>query len=186
LSTAAAIRGPVETSITSLQKEGISLDVPNHSLNILLPKTKEVLEYFVRYSKFYLKNLIDNEVSICWRVEATDSISTPGILEINAVEYYSNEFEDDLENGVAGGLIVDPILPEPNKIEGETFIHPKETYTFVYVGEEEDSWSFDGKYPIEYTIKDKEISLKWNTTYRGQFVLRYGSEEKTIVVESLF
>jgi hypothetical protein len=35
-----------------------------------------------------------------------DWISTPGILEINAVEYYSNTFEDDLESGTVGGLIV--------------------------------------------------------------------------------
>jgi hypothetical protein len=43
---------------------------------------------------------------VCWRVEATDSISVPGILEITAVEYYANETEDDIENGVVGGLIV--------------------------------------------------------------------------------
>ena len=28
---------------------------------------------------------------ICWRVEATDTISMPGILEITAYEYYINE-----------------------------------------------------------------------------------------------
>jgi len=32
----------------------------------------------------------DADDKICWRVEATDSISTPGILEIQATEYFSN------------------------------------------------------------------------------------------------
>ena len=43
---------------------------------------------------------------ICWRVEATDWISTSGILEVTAVEYYANITEDDVENGVVGGLVV--------------------------------------------------------------------------------
>ena len=187
-STYAAIRGPVETSITSIQKNGMSLDIPNHSLNILFPKTEKVMEYFQRYSKFYLKSLIDGEISVCWRVEATDAISMPGILEINAVEYYSNEQEDDLEQGVAGGLIVEPAIPEPTtaEIEGEVFIHPKETYVYKYTGDQEGSWNFDRRLPLQVEINGKEITLKWTTTYRGQFVLRYGDKEKTIVVESLF
>ena len=84
--TYAAIRGPVETKIDYIQKHGISVDNPNHSLNILLPKNESTLKYFKRYSKFYLKE----DTSICWRVEATDTISMPGIIEINAVEYYIN------------------------------------------------------------------------------------------------
>lgn len=186
--TYAAIRGPVETTIKSVQKEGVSLDLPNHSLNILFPKTEETMEYFQRYSKFYLKNLSDGDISVCWRVVATDSISMPGILEVNAIEYYSNDQEDDLEEGIAGGLIVDPVSPEPAAadIEGETFIRPKETYIYKYVGEEEGVWSFDKKLPLEATINGKEIILKWTTTYRGQFILKYGDKEKTIVVESLF
>jgi hypothetical protein len=50
-----------------------------------MPKTDEAVNYFKRYSKFYLQG-----DSVCWRVEATDQISTPGILEVIAVEYYAN------------------------------------------------------------------------------------------------
>jgi len=52
-----AIRGPVETKINFIQKNGISVDNPNHTLNILMPKTEESLKYFKRYSKFYLSNV---------------------------------------------------------------------------------------------------------------------------------
>ena len=45
-STYAAIRGPVETKINFIQKHGISVDTPNHSLNLLLPKNEETLSYF--------------------------------------------------------------------------------------------------------------------------------------------
>lgn len=192
-STYAAIRGPVETKINYIQKHGISVDTPNYSLNLLLPQTKETLEYFKRYSKFYLQSDDENAQQVCWRVEAIDWISTPGILEINAVEYYANETEDDIENGVVGGLIVKPENPNTEEIEetivGETFIKPKKEYEFQFTGTAKLDWVIDKKYPIIYEVnKDnpKQIKLKWNSAYSGQFNLNYGDYVKTIVVESLF
>ena len=83
-STYAAIRGPVEAKIDSTKTNGISVDTPNHSLNMMLPATVEVLKYFKRYSKFYIQPLKEGDSPVCWRVEATDTISMPGILEITA------------------------------------------------------------------------------------------------------
>ena len=188
VTTQAAVRGPVETKINFIQKSGISVDEPNHSLNIILPKNAETLRYFKRQNKFYLRTLEDNEADICWRVEGFDTISTPGIIEITAVEYYSNEIEDDLENGVAGGLIVDPIPPEPASelIVGENFIKPKLTYVYSYEGEEQGEWELisDNK-TIQKAIDGKTIKVKWQQSYSGQFTLRYGSAERVIVVDSL-
>ena len=45
-SSYAAIRGPVETKINFIQKHGISVDTPNHSLHILMPKTDSAVKYF--------------------------------------------------------------------------------------------------------------------------------------------
>ena len=183
--TYAAVRGPVETKINFIQKNGISVDTPNHSLNIMLPKTEDTVEYFKRYSKFYLRGILDTDSMICWRVEGFDSISTPGILEITAVEYYSNEFEDDIEQGITGGLIAKPIEAE-SKIKGEGFIKPRLEYTFTYEGEEESSWNFDAALPIKASIDGKTITLSWEKGYSGQFDLSYGNTTRAIVVESLF
>lgn len=193
-STYAAVRGPVETKIDYIQKHGISVDNPNHSLNILLPRNEETLKYFRRYSKFYLQDVDEGAPQVCWRVEATDWISTPGILEITAVEYYANESEDDIENGIVGALIVKP-PKDPNSkeinatIEGDTFIKPKITYTYEFTGEESDSWSIKEKCPVTLVVDPDnplQVSIRWDITYRGQFTLCYGSYEKIIVVESLF
>ena len=192
-STYAAIRGPVETKINYIQKHGVSIDTPNYSLNILMPRNEETLKYFKRYEKFYLQNEDLNGEKICWRVEATDWISTPGILEITAVEYYANETEDDIEKGIVGGLIVKPENPNPPAVEktiiGDSFIKPRKTYEFYFNGEVDASWSVEKKYPviIELHPEDtKHITLKWNSSYSGQFELSYGEYKKTIVVESLF
>lgn len=192
-STYAAIRGPVETKINYIQKHGISVDLPNLSLNILMPSTKETLEYFRRYAKFYLQNNIEGAEKICWRVEAIDWLSTPGILEINATEYYANKDEDNIEEGIVGGLILEPENPNKPEIErtivGDTFIKPKKTYEYKYNGSENFDWFVEKKYPVvieEDPLDPKHIFLKWNNTYSGQFDLFYGELSKTIVVESLF
>lgn len=187
--TYAAVRGPVETKINYIQKNGISIDRPNFSLNILLPATQNNLDYFNRYSKFYI---LEDKKKICWRVEAVDWISTSGIIEINAVEYYSNEFEDDIENGIVQGLVLKEENPNTEEIEelieGETFIKPKGVYEYKYVGLESANWEIDSsKYPINYKIiDDKTIKIKWTAAYSGQFEIKYGDLTKTIVVESLF
>ena len=187
-STYAAIRGPVETKINYIQKHGISVDTPNYSLNILLPKTADTLSYFQRYNKFYLAN---DELKVCWRIEAIDWLSMPGILEINAVEYYANEFEDNLENGTVGTLKTEPINPNNSFIEdtivGETFIKPKKEYEYEYIGNLVGKWSVKENYPIKLIQDGKKVKLRWLNTYSGQFDLIYADcFKKTIVVQSLF
>lgn len=187
-STYAAIRGPVETKINYIQKHGISIDTPNYSLNILLPKTADTLSYFQRYNKFYLA---DDELKVCWRIEAIDWLSMPGVLEINAVEYYANEFEDNLEDGTVGTLKTEPINPNNSFIEdtivGETFIKPKREYEYEYIGNLIGKWSVKENYPIELIQDGKKVKLRWLDTYSGQFDLIYADcFKKTIVVQSLF
>ena len=154
-----------------------------------MPKTESAVKYFQRYSKFYLQG--DEDYKICWRVEATDWISMPGILEITAVEYYANETEDDIEQGIVGGLIAEPVNPNNQFIEdtitGETFIKPHKTYTFTYIGNYKGVWSVDKDVPVELKQNGKTVEVRWTDTYSGQFDLYYGGiYKKTVVVESLF
>lgn len=186
-STYAAVRGPVETKIDYIQKHGISVDNPNYSLDILMPLNDATKKQFKRYSKFYLQ---DDEV--CWRVEAVDWISTPGILQVVAVEYYANETEDEIEKGLVGSLVVkniDTNTPEVNNlIIGDTFIKPQRAYTYSYSGADNDgTWEILNNAPVVYKINDDNtIKLKWYVSYSGQFELKYKDFVKTIVVESLF
>ena len=187
-----AVRGPVETKINFIQKSGISVDEPNYSLDILMTKTPEALEYFRRYAKFYLKGIEEKDKNTCWRVEATDSISMPGVLQVVAVEYYSNETRDDVEGYLVDGLIVEPLDPNlqdedfDNLIKGETFIKPRIEYKYFYRGKEDSQWSLDKKVPVKLKVEGKKVTLLWDSGYSGQFTLKYGKSEKTIVVESLY
>lgn len=187
--TYCAVRGPVETKINYIQKHGISVDTPNHSVNILMPKNDYTLKYFKRYTKFYLQDGTD-EHKVCWRVEAVDWISMPGVLEINGVEYYANETEDDVDAGIVGAKLEKVEVPVESSIEGDIFIKPKQKKEYVFTGNEDGNWSIvESNIPVQIEIDSsnyKKITLKWLATYSGQFTLKFGDYEKTIVVESLF
>lgn len=182
--TWAAIRGPVETAIDSIQKNQIRIDNPNLSLNILMPRNKKTLAAFTRYKKFLFAGK-------AWKVEAPDSISMRNIIEVNAQEDYINEFTDDVEQEVKDGLVIAAVDPTPNtEILGETFIKPKiaETYT---IDREGGSFSVAKGTPANLcAIDGKSVKVTWTKSTSGEFTLIWSdgttTVEKTIVVESLF
>ena len=111
-----------------------------------------------------------------------------GVLQINAVEYYANETEDDMENGIVGGLIVKPVdtATPVDLIVGETFIKPRIAVTYSYEGTNKANWYIDKKYPVESTVNGNHITVKWIKGFSGQFDLECNGAKKTIVVESLY
>lgn len=189
-STYASIRGPKEQSIQDISKSQFNMDVPNYTLSILVPKTPETLQHFQRYTKFYLRNISDNDTPICWRIEAIDSISLQGVLELYAREYYANDDEDDIPNGIVGGLI-EPLMPpeqidmENKEIVGDNFIRPKSIYTYI-ANQTDAEWNYDKTLPIKIVnIDNNRIDIMWTKNYSGQFILSYGNCQKTIYVQSI-
>ena len=191
-----AVRGPVETKIDDYDRHNILFNDPNYSLDIYMPKNPLTMNRFKRYDKFYLAGADDPDDKICWRVEATDSISTPGILEIQATEYFSNNTQDDVDNGLVGVLITPEVDPNPSTerkvifIAGETFIKPSKVYEYTIGIPSNQKWEVDKKYPVKLEPFTNEkgyscVRVKWLSPYSGEFELRIGNYNKTIVVESL-
>lgn len=187
--TYAAIRGPVETQIDSIQKNQERIDKPNLSLNILMPRNEVTIKAFDRYKEFILDGR-------CWKVKAVDPISMTvdrqGVLEVNAQEDYINEVTDDEVNEIKDGLIVEPDEPTPNsEINGETFIKPAipETYSVDMDG---GTWCIrENNVPVDIEpVDNKSVQVTWKKMTSGQFTLVWNSGsdtyEKVIVVESLF
>lgn len=181
----AAIRGPVETKINTIQKAGIVADVPNASLQIYMPRTTENLELFVRYFTFEFQGKF-------WKVQQTDDISTPGILEIVVLEDYDCNHSELLIE------VVDPNVTEDGEIInfeiiGPTFIQPLCPTEYYVENLPEGQWSVapvgenkDIKDSVKIVQNEKGIKLTWTAMISGSFILKCDSYEKTIVVESLF
>lgn len=181
----AAIRGPVETKINTIQKAGIVADVPNLTLNVYVSLNDKTVKWFDRYQRFAFAGRY-------WRVTALDNISTPGILEFSAEEDYDCDHKD---------LIIEIVDPNPpveeteNMIIGEIFVKPLGSYTYtvkniIYDANWEVSLPSNNKDVedvLEYEIlEDGSLKVTWTAMVSGSFVIKYGDLERTIIVQSLF
>jgi hypothetical protein len=135
-----------------------------------MPLNEGTLYAFDRYSRFLFAGK-------AWRVQAPDAISIKNVLEVNAEEYYIDRDEDDVDAGIADGLIIEPVDPNPDdddliKIEGLTFIKPK--ITEVYKAPDIDGkWTvLEKDYPVCLKITNGPfVSVTWEKTTSGQFTL---------------
>lgn len=198
----AAVCGPSETKINTVVINGDNVDLPNLSLSILLPASESALKHLRRYTLFYLQGTAPGSPVICWRINAVNSISMPGVIELSAEEYYQNRDTDDIKEIPRMKEIEEKLQKEEQLkaeasaqsivIKGEGFITPKTVYTFTCANG--DTWHIDaGKgAPIQILSKtNTEIKLKWDKFYSGQFTLSKHKDgqqisKKTIVVETLY
>lgn len=190
LSTYAAVRGPVEQKLHSINKGHVAIDTPNYTLHLLIPKNKDTLAYFQRYTKFYLQSNSNLDQPVCWEVQAIDNISLPNIIEVYANETYINNDQDDVVSGIVDGLIKtnetnNNIDSDNEGIVGDNFIKPGFIYKFTYIGIEQSEWIWDVSLPIEAQAEDNTITIKWKASYSGDFTLQYGNSIKIIKVKSL-
>lgn len=181
----AAIRGPVETKINTIQKAGLVADVPNLTLNIYITNTEQNRRTFERYKRFEFNNRY-------WKVTAPDFISTPGIIELTAIEDYECH-NDEIFLRVDE---VEEVVPDDvNEILGPKEVMPLEPHLYSYKFAIPDAeWSIslpatknkEIEDVLEYKVISNKIKVTWNSMKSGQFILHYGDITKTITVASLF
>jgi len=117
----AAVIGPQETKIVSDLRKGISYDMPNNSLTILIPANDDTKKVFTRYYKI----MMDGKA---WEVQVVDSISTPGVLQLVVLEHYKNK-DQDTEDFIGGKLL------SPLKIESSL------DFPLINIGQNFDLWT---------------------------------------------
>lgn len=194
----AAARGPVETKVNTVQKSGKVVDKPNHTIHLLLPKNSDTMSFFERYSKFYLYAINQPEdefdKKVYWEVTAVDWISTPGILEVNAIESYKTEGADDILIGHLKAELATKEAPDSAgsqiTIQGRTFIGPYERVEFEYKGIGGDPWVIEpANAPVKLETNKENPNVAyvtWEDGHSGQFKISNGKYSRTVVVESLF
>lgn len=106
-------QGPTETDIRWFQKRGININELNFSGTIFIKLNKQTREFFERFT--HIK--VDGHI---WEVQVTDSISVPGILEIEVQEYYDNpvaELPEIRSEGASDSPIIgDTIVKQDSSI----------------------------------------------------------------------
>jgi hypothetical protein len=174
-------RGPVENSLNWKKGNLEMYNELNYTLIMYITKDEFTLDYFERFKKIK----IDDKP---WEVQAVDTMSSMGIIEVALKETFSNTLEEEMKsaetetngNQEAGSP----------RILGDATVYPYETYTYTIDGLSSGIWTIDNMklVKINYSnISQIEVSIK--TGRSGNFTLSYTSGSQTvelpIVIESI-
>jgi hypothetical protein len=153
------VRGPVEQSIIWSQSSGNYFNKLNNTLIIYVQQNEETLKYFSRFKKV----IINGQP---WEVQATDSISTPGIIEMTLKETYNNTIETNIEKAVEQAV-------KKEEIEEESTNEP-----YIYGAEE--AYPYDVKiYEIRNTSGGRWVI--WNESRSNLVKLKNQNENQVEV-----
>ena len=106
-------QGPTETDLRWFQKNQINANELNLSGTIYIKNDENTKEHFKRFTKMKLDG---HE----WEVQITDSISVPGIIELEVQEYYDNTIEELPKIHKNPDVSIDPAPT----IVGQTLVKP--------------------------------------------------------------
>lgn len=115
-------QGPTETDLRWFIKRGININELNLSGTIYIKLNPQTRAFFERFT--HIK--VDGHI---WEVQVTDSISVPGILEIEVQEYYDNSIAELPEIRRGAGIT------ENDVIIGETTV-PQNSIVGYYIPKE--------------------------------------------------
>lgn len=164
-------QGPTETDLRWFQKNQINVNELNLSGTIYIKNDENTKKYFKRFTRVKLDG---HE----WEVQVTDSITVPGIIELEVQEYYDNTIEELPKIRQNSEVEIDP---KPTII-GETLVKPDTIVGYMIDAEyysPDNEWSVidNPRVRIE-SIKDNgricEVRIYAGTV--KPFTLQYGDQ----------
>ena len=179
------VRGPVEQSIVWSQGGGNYVNNLNNTIIIYITKNEETENYFHRFSKME----IDGKP---WEVQAKDSISTPGIIQVALKETFSNTPEKDIEKAVELAIDKeDTIKEEGIYISGLSEVYPydERVYKLENYHGEPGVWtvvSESRKNIIKLkNISSTSITVQIVTGKSGSFTLGYKVNNEIVLTKDV-
>lgn len=170
------LNGPVETDLRWFLKNNINANELNLSGTIYIKKDENTKEFFKRFTRIK----IDGHV---WEVQVTDSLTVPGIIELEIQEYYDNTIEElpeikkatpDEEDAVITGMTTVKQNTSVGYSIGDTYYDPNTEWKV----DENDRVKIAGIYKdgrvCEVKIEDGAV---------GTFLLEYGTQRITVTID---
>ena len=176
---------------------GLSIDTPTANLTVLTTNNEQNCKYFNQNQKFLLNG-------VTYKIHQVDTISMPGVIQMNCVQDYVNLIEDDVEADLKNNWNIQPVIPQHETqygIEGPLSIKPLFPYEFSaifdggywYVLENRGKVDMKRLLPVVFSdnnVHQQTIVLTWDRATSGAFTLCYempdGTVYKThVIVESL-
>jgi len=165
-------QGPTETDIRWFIKRGINVNELNLSGTIFIKNNEQTRAFFDRFT--HIK--VDNHI---WEVQVTDSISVPGVLELEVQEYYDNsiaELPEIIDMSKQSHIIGEEVV-EQDTIVG--YFIPKEYY------DDKKEWKVTGNNRVKITEILDEGQICKVRIYDGAvggYTVSYGDETLEAVI----
>ena len=183
------IRGPVEQSLVWAQGGGNYVNQLNNTLQIYISQNEETKKSIHRFAKIKLN---DNT----WEVQAIDSISTPGIIEVSLKEASNNTPSDDIDKAVQNSINIQEVYEKISAgIYGPERVFPYETYVYeIFPSDMNGEWVLSNMSKPNMAkivaIENNQVKINILTGKSGNFILNYRSTNSqnfslSIKVESL-
>lgn len=110
-----AVTGPVETDLRWFLKNNININELNLSARVLIENNENTRKFFKRFTKLKISGHR-------WEVQVADSLSTPGILQLEVQEYYDNSIEELPEIKNMGGVTPVNVISGEDVIKQDTVV----------------------------------------------------------------
>lgn len=167
----AATRGPIEQNALWAQAGGNYYNKLNYTSALLVPKNEKTEKHFSRFKKVFLNNKP-------WEIQAVDTISTPGIIEVFLKEAFSNTPETDIDKAVEESF--DIYVADDREdvyIFGEPLIYPYDIKSYILKNTDDDIYTWKILSPsrqnlVKMSIIDKKsVRIEVLTGRSGSFTL---------------
>lgn len=177
------VRGPVEKTLSWIEESNNYVNKLNHTLILYISQNEETLKYFNRFKKVIIHGKP-------WEVQAIDSISTPGIIEMSLKETYTNSIQDNLNEVIKQiddkNKVIEQDTAEPY-ILGESEVYPYEVHHYElrnYNGRGRWYVSNESRSNMIKLIDNTDVSVEIQiiTGKSGSFTLLY-KEDANIITE---
>ena len=174
------VRGPVETTIQWNLKKNVIWNNLNYSLIMLITKNEETENFFHRFTEIKVNNKM-------WEVQAVDSISIEGVIQVALEETYTNTIQEVMDKKQDDTPI--PAEDEPH-IDGDSIVYPYRSIIYTIRNAENGEWICSSPKIKILESNPKSITIGVISGKSGSFKLIYRREneddiEKDIKISSL-
>lgn len=167
-------KGPTATDIDWNSKGNLYWNSLNYDAMITITLNEETMSFFDRFVKVKIAGRN-------WEVQATDKLSTEGVINVYLKEDYSNTVADE---EAEREIEVAPILPEPGspQILGDAVVYPYDIKVYTVENIENGNWIINSNKVKILNQNNADIKIEIVSGRSGKFDIIYQNEETSITL----
>ena len=165
------LKGPDEKGIDWLKSKNLIFNDLNYTLEMYISKTNETEEFFHRFTKLNIpfKNSEGNIELKPYEIQATDDITTSGIIAVYLKESYNNQWVKQEQE------IPEASLPLPGTIyiEGPAQVYPYDIVEYKIINAQNGKWFLSNNKARIIEYKNTVATVEITTGKSGDVILTY-------------